>query len=438
MRLYGSFQKVDAEQRMVSGYASTEAVDASGEVILKSAIEAALADYLEFANIREMHQLSAVGTAEEATVDDKGLYLTAKVVDDTAWGKVTSGVYKGFSIGGKVLARDAKNKKIITKIALHEISLVDRPQNPEARFDVWKAAGTEESQMAKAKVKDEPATAVEPEAEIAKTIEAEAVIASAPETEDVAEKAAKPEAAAEAEAEVDPIAKASAAVDALTAAVAAVAPAPVTELAKSMYDVRAFADVITSVAYLVRASEDEANWEGDNSKVPAKLRSWLTAGAAIFKEMAVEEIDELIAPVKVKKAAEAEDLAKAATEAASALVDATAADALAKATGERDDLAKALGVITERIDPLIKTVEALGKRLLDVEATPMPPKTAGPGATVIAKGVDAAGGASEPVKTIAAEDDLVKALAAMSNEDKALLLIKASRQLPMAVNYRGA
>lgn len=141
MRLYGTLTKIDKEQRIVSGYASTEAIDAAGEIVLKSAVEAALDDYLEYGNVREMHQLSAVGTAEEASVDDRGLYLAAKIVDDVAWGKVTSGVYKGFSIGGKTLARDPDNKKIITKILLTEISLVDRPSNPEARFDVWKAAG---------------------------------------------------------------------------------------------------------------------------------------------------------------------------------------------------------------------------------------------------------------------------------------------------------
>ena len=144
MHFYGSIQKIDAEQRMVFGYASTEAVDMAGEIVLKSAIEAALDDYLEFANLREMHQLSAVGTTEEASVDDKGLYIGAKVVDDIAWGKVTSGVYKGFSVGGKTLARDPNNKKIITKMLLTEISLVDRPSNPEARFDVWKAAGADD------------------------------------------------------------------------------------------------------------------------------------------------------------------------------------------------------------------------------------------------------------------------------------------------------
>jgi HK97 family phage prohead protease len=141
MRLYGNIQKVDSEKRTVAGYASTEATDAQGETVLKSAIEAALEDYLTYSNIREMHQLSAVGKTVEAEVDGKGLYVVAHIVDDTAWGKVTSGVYKGFSVGGKVLARDKDDRKIITKILLTEISLVDRPSNPEARFDVWKAAG---------------------------------------------------------------------------------------------------------------------------------------------------------------------------------------------------------------------------------------------------------------------------------------------------------
>jgi HK97 family phage prohead protease len=145
MRLYGSLTKIDTEQRIVAGYASTEAVDAHGEIVTKAAIEAALEGYLEFSNVREMHQLSAVGVTEEASIDDRGLYIAAKITDDIAWGKVKSGTYKGFSIGGKTLARDPDNRKIITKIALNEISLVDRPSNPEARFDVWKAAGLHDS-----------------------------------------------------------------------------------------------------------------------------------------------------------------------------------------------------------------------------------------------------------------------------------------------------
>src|SRR5580704_7792147 len=137
MRFYWPIAKVDREQRMVWGYASTEAEDDQGEVIRREALEAALADYMRFANIREMHQPSAVGVATQAAVDDRGLYLGARIVDAEAWRKVTEGVYKGFSIGGRVTPRDPN---IITGLSLTEISVVDRPANPEAVFDCWKAA----------------------------------------------------------------------------------------------------------------------------------------------------------------------------------------------------------------------------------------------------------------------------------------------------------
>ena len=39
---------------MVFGYASTEAQDAHGEIIRRDAIAAALPEYMQFGNIREM------------------------------------------------------------------------------------------------------------------------------------------------------------------------------------------------------------------------------------------------------------------------------------------------------------------------------------------------------------------------------------------------
>jgi len=140
MKLYAEITKIDRERRMVFGYASTEALDSQGEVVRKEAIEAALPDYMRFANIREMHQPSAVGVAKEAAIDDKGLYLAARIVDDEAWRKVTEGVYKGFSIGGRVTERDTAQKHVITGVELMEISLVDRPANPEAVIELYKAA----------------------------------------------------------------------------------------------------------------------------------------------------------------------------------------------------------------------------------------------------------------------------------------------------------
>ncbi|MGH7044941.1 MAG: DUF6582 domain-containing protein [Stellaceae bacterium] len=141
MKIYLPIAKIDAGRREVWGYASTEARDDQGEIVKREALMAALGDYMRFANIREMHQLSAVGIAREAAVDDKGLYVGARIVDDQAWQKVVEGVYKGYSIGGVVTGRDPADYKTITGLVLNEISLVDRPANPEAVFDYWKAAG---------------------------------------------------------------------------------------------------------------------------------------------------------------------------------------------------------------------------------------------------------------------------------------------------------
>ena len=139
MRLYAPIAKIDEAQHMVFGYASTEALDSQGEIVKREALEAALPDYMRFANIREMHQPSAVGVATEAEMDERGLYLAARIVDPVAWEKVTSGVYKGFSIGGSVVQRDTAQKHVITGVKPSEISLVDRPANPEAVFTMYKA-----------------------------------------------------------------------------------------------------------------------------------------------------------------------------------------------------------------------------------------------------------------------------------------------------------
>lgn len=132
--------KVDKEKRTVSGYASTECVDLDGEIVSRDAIKAALPGYMVWRNIREMHQPSAVGVAKEANIDEKGLFLTAKIVDDEAWRKVVEGVYKGFSIGGRKLAKVGNT---ITKVDLVEVSVVDRPANPDCAITVQKSATTD-------------------------------------------------------------------------------------------------------------------------------------------------------------------------------------------------------------------------------------------------------------------------------------------------------
>jgi hypothetical protein len=145
MRLFADLSKVEEQDDgslKVFGVASSGARDEAGEIVSPEAMKAALPGYLAFGAIREMHQPSAAGTALEVHVDDDGFTrLTAHIVDPVAVSKVKAGVYKGLSIGGKVLRRDPKDPSTITALKLMEISLVDRPCNPEASINMWKAEG---------------------------------------------------------------------------------------------------------------------------------------------------------------------------------------------------------------------------------------------------------------------------------------------------------
>lgn len=143
MKLFATFTKAEEQDDgtlMVEGIASTEAVDAQGEIVKSSAIEAALPDYMRHGTgaLREMHQPLAAGTAMASVAGDVTT-IKAHVVDPVAVKKVQTGVYKGFSIGGKVTERDSVNKSTITGLKLVEISLVDRPANPDAILTMWKA-----------------------------------------------------------------------------------------------------------------------------------------------------------------------------------------------------------------------------------------------------------------------------------------------------------
>jgi HK97 family phage prohead protease len=143
-----AFEKIDAENRTVSGFATLDNVDAHGEIIDSSASIEAFKKFR--GGLREMHTNNAVGTVvkfEEAKKyhdgEDKlytGVYITARVskgAQDT-WEKVLDGTYKGFSIGGKIKKKelekseDGKVRNVIKDYDLLEVSLVDNPANPLA------------------------------------------------------------------------------------------------------------------------------------------------------------------------------------------------------------------------------------------------------------------------------------------------------------------
>lgn len=150
MKVFAAISKVEDNADgtiTVEGTASSESVDMDGEVVKAAAIEAALPEFMRYGtgNLREMHQPLAAGTVDEITVADGVTKIVGKVVDPVAITKVKTQVYKGFSIGGKVTARDDLNKKHVTGLKLVEISLVDRPANPDAVISMWKAEELDET-----------------------------------------------------------------------------------------------------------------------------------------------------------------------------------------------------------------------------------------------------------------------------------------------------
>jgi len=148
VHMWAEITKVDDEKRMVYGKACTEGLDKQDEIVEWEATKKALGEYKQYRNLREMHKDdSAAGTVPVINEDDinKELSIGAHVVDDGAWKKVKEGVYKGFSIGGKALNRVkefsadlGKNISRVKEFLLTEISLVDRPANPDCMFTMIK------------------------------------------------------------------------------------------------------------------------------------------------------------------------------------------------------------------------------------------------------------------------------------------------------------
>jgi len=140
------FTKVNREKRTVSGFATLDNLDQTGDVVTA---EASIKAFESFrGNIREMHGSNAVGkmiSFKPETFYDpstkefyNGVYVDAyisKGAQDT-WEKVLDGTLSGFSIGGKIIESDnevnkstGKTTRFIKEYSLMELSIVDSPAN---------------------------------------------------------------------------------------------------------------------------------------------------------------------------------------------------------------------------------------------------------------------------------------------------------------------
>jgi hypothetical protein len=155
IHLFAPIERVNDEERTITAYAfRNEVVDGEGGVRLRrTAMEAATDDYMQWANIRRMHQPDPVGVAQAVEWDDKGALMTLRVEDDDAWRKVKSGVYKGLSVG--VLPRVMRGRDV-TACKWFETSLVDRPKDTDCNFLVVRAEGVDPEAPVEVEVEEAP------------------------------------------------------------------------------------------------------------------------------------------------------------------------------------------------------------------------------------------------------------------------------------------
>lgn len=206
-------------------------------------------------------------------------------------------------------------------------------------------------------------------------------------------------------------------------------------LRKGLYDVGEAARVMSTLGYLFTNARYEAEAEGDASPVPARLMEAVMALGEAVKEMAIEEVDELLASLesateKVSKLA-APDASKGANwqkmHDKCVKMGASCEGKAAAATGGDDPVAKLAAsearyaALEKVVNDTVPKIVELTKKVEALEKQPMPPK--GP-SMVVAVGKDQDNG------------NLAAAIEKMRTENPdalATLLIKASQQLPQIV-----
>jgi hypothetical protein len=152
--------KADAVQRLVYG-SIDETPDRAREIMDYATAKPAFEEWSKsvfdasggksYGNVRAQHDgRRAAGLLKSISFDDeaKRIDFCAYIEDDQDWRKVESGVYTGFSPGGRYVKRwkdaDLPDHNRYTP-SVGELSVVDVPCIPSATFALIKADGTEES-----------------------------------------------------------------------------------------------------------------------------------------------------------------------------------------------------------------------------------------------------------------------------------------------------
>ncbi len=372
--LFLPLAKVDLDRRLVTGVATAETPDRSGEIFdyasskpyfeKWSAEAAAASGGKSFGAVRAMHTPIAAGKLTDIAFDDnaKRITVVAKIVDDDEWRKVQEGVYTGFSQGGRYVKRWADPDSGLTRYTAdpHEISLVDLPCVRDATFDVVKDGMVERRSFAsRPEASDSADGDVDADDENLDADKGE--FSAAQREKDAEEGVAMPD---------------------------------------GSYPIRSAKDVANAVRDCCRS--------GEKADVKAHIvaRAKAIGADSALPDDWTETADKAAGVSAQRGGALAPDaLAKALTYAAAKLD---------RATAENVRLRKAL-------DDLTPSLTDMKKRIAALEAQPLPAKAALRSVTKIADGSDEALGSA---------DDAVRRLASLPAHERALALTKLSLANP--------
>lgn len=130
----------------IEGYASTKDKDRGKDIVEPTAFKNALDLYMTNPVVLLQHDADKpIGLVTQATIDSKGLYVKAKITEDTdgVFSKLKNKVLRAFSIGYRIKDYEINEVKddqgdvtgweqIIKDLELFEISVVSIPMNPYA------------------------------------------------------------------------------------------------------------------------------------------------------------------------------------------------------------------------------------------------------------------------------------------------------------------
>jgi hypothetical protein len=210
-------------------------------------------------------------------------------VDDDAWKKVKEEVYAGFSIGGR---KTSTQDNTVTALQLTEISLVDRPANPECVIELAKVAAREDTspkegehkygdvKFADAKNKKYP-------------IDTEAHIRAAWNYINKEKNAGKYSAEDLKTIKSHIVAAWKSKIDKDGPPAAGEKADEAGEIKKGMYTVACLAQLIDQLDMLHDSTEFEAEREGDASPIPDELKAACASLCAVLRGMVAEETAEI-------------------------------------------------------------------------------------------------------------------------------------------------